>query len=176
MVLEQKTAEVGRDGGGKGGGLAGNAELIWGMASSGGVFFGTGTPLAKMSNGDNPDARAGSERKAHLHTSTHNSSRRSKNRRAWTMESNDGLSRKEKLAIWRAQRAGTGPAGAGGKGKGKAVDSGGSGTGVLAERATNSAGNGVPGKKRAGSHVAASKGERGRAPQRKPFQVSGVGF
>eukprot|EP00752_Nemacystus_decipiens_P010283 g9163.t1 len=97
------------------------------------------------------------------------------------MENNDGLSRKEKLALWRAQRTGTGATGAaagpsaggGEKGKGKAIDSSrGSGTGVLAERASNSsAGKIVPGKKRAGSHVAASKGERGRGAQRKPFQV-----
>lgn len=95
------------------------------------------------------------------------------------MESNDhdGLSRKEKLAIWRAHKAGAGAgAGAGGKGTSKAVHSSGS-KGVLAERAGNSsisAGNGVPAKKRAASHGAAaavSKAERGRGAQRKPFQV-----
>lgn len=102
------------------------------------------------------------------------------------MESNGGLSRKDQLAIWRTKKAGTGAsAGAGGKGKSKAgagagaVNSTGSEAGVLAERAGNSnvGRNGVPGKKRAGlsssSHVgaAASKGERRRGPQRKPFQV-----
>lgn len=90
------------------------------------------------------------------------------------MQSNFGLSRKEKLALWRAQKAGTGAgagagAGAGEGGKSKAGDSSGSGAGVLAERANNSAGNCVPGKKRAASH--ASKGDRGRGLQRKPFQV-----
>lgn len=95
------------------------------------------------------------------------------------MEGNDGLSRKEKLAIWRAQRTGTGPAaagasaGAGGKGKSKAVDSSsiGSATGVLTERPSNCAENVVPGKKRASSYA---KGERGRGAQRKPFQVRGL--
>lgn len=92
------------------------------------------------------------------------------------MEINDGLSRKEKLAMWRAQKAGTAApgasAGAGGKGKSKAVDSSsGSGAGVLTQRASNNAGTGVPGKKRASSYVAGSNGERGRGAQRKPFQV-----